>query len=163
MFRIFLAFMIFANFPLTSLNPDHILCFLKFLASNKISHSGITNYISAIKTKMAMYGLPVTSFNDPRFRYFSRSLARNSSLKVCLKTIIDIPLLTEMTQVCDSMYMGFVYKAAILLSFFSFLRISNLVPHSIAAFQPLKHLARGDIFFLPPELIFCSNGQKPSK
>ena len=87
---------------------------------------------------------------DPRFRYFSHSLARNSSLKVCLKTIIDIPLLTEMSQVCDSMYMGFVYKAAILLSFFSFLRISNLVPHSITAFQPVKHLTRGDIFFSAP-------------
>ena len=59
-------------------------------------------------------------------------------------------MLTQIIQVCDSMYMGFVYKAAILLSFFSFLRISNLVPHSTAAFQPLKQLVRGDIFFAAP-------------
>ena len=48
------------------------------------------------------------------------------------------------------MYMGFVYKAAILLSFFSFLRISNLVPHSMSNFHPLKQLARGDVFFAHP-------------
>ena len=46
--------------------------------------------------------------------------------------------------------MGFVFKAAFLLSFFSFLRISNLVPHSIASYDYLKQLARGDILFAHP-------------
>ena len=31
-----------------------------------------------------------------------------------------------------------------------FFRISNLFPHSNATFQPLKQLARGDIFFAAP-------------
>ena len=34
--------------------------------------------------------------------------------------------------------------------FFSFLRISNLVPHTVATFCPLEQLTRGDIFFAPP-------------
>ena len=150
MFRVFLAFIIFAKFPLSALTADHVLCFLEFLASNNVSHSAIVNYLSAIKTKVTMFGLSSASFTDPRLRYFSRSLARNAALKVTLKSIIDIPILSQISQVCDSMYMGFVYKSAILLSFFSFLRISNLVPHSIAKFDPLKQLARGDIFFAPP-------------
>ena len=142
--------MIFARFSFPSFKAEHVLCFLEFLVSNKISHSSISNYVSAIKTKLSMFGLSVSAFNDPRLRYFSRSLARNSSLKIHLKAVIDIPLLTQITQVCNSMYLGYVYKAAILLSFFSFLRISNLVPFSITSFQPLKQLARGDIFFASP-------------
>ena len=46
--------------------------------------------------------------------------------------------------------MGTVYKAAYLLSFFSFLRISNLVPHTINSYDPLQQLARADIIFAPP-------------
>ena len=46
--------------------------------------------------------------------------------------------------------MGQVFKAAYLLSFFSFLRISNLVPHSISTFDPIKHLSRANVFFAPP-------------
>ena len=46
--------------------------------------------------------------------------------------------------------MGTVYKAAYLLSFFSFLRISNLVPHTIKTYDPLQQLARADIIFAPP-------------
>ena len=57
---------------LGSLAPDHILCFLEFLVSNKVSHSGIADYMSAVKTKLSMYGLSVASFSDPRLRYFSR-------------------------------------------------------------------------------------------
>ena len=34
--------------------------------------------------------------------------------------------------------------------FFSFVRISNLVPHAISAYDPLKQLSRGDIIFAPP-------------
>ena len=72
-----------------------------------------------------MYEVSVVSFSDPRLRYFNRSLARIATFKVNLKAIIDISMLTWMVQVCDSMYMSFVYKATILLSFFSFLRISK--------------------------------------
>ena len=86
-----------------------------------------------------MYVISVARFRDPR--------SRNANIKFNLKAIIDIPMLTNIAKVTDSMYMGFVYKAAILLSFFSFLRISNLVPHSMATFHPLKQLAMGDLFF----------------
>ena len=87
--------------------------------------------IYTLKTDLSMYGVSVVSFSDPRLRYFNRLLAKNATLEIGLKAIIDIPMLTQMVQVCDSMYIGFVYKSAMLLAFFSFLRISNLVQHSI--------------------------------
>ena len=43
--------------------------------------------------------------------------------------------------------MGQIFKGAYLLSFYSFLHMSNLVPQSIQEFSPLKHLARGDPIF----------------
>ena len=48
------------------------------------------------------------------------------------------------------MYMGIVYKVAYLLAFFSFLRISNLVPHSGREFSVFKHLTKADVIFAPP-------------
>ena len=49
--------------------------------------------------------------------------------------------------------MGQIVKAVYWLSFFSFLRLSNLVPHSCNGFSPLKHMARGDIIFKPGKII----------
>ena len=99
---------------------------------------------------MSNLGLDVSAFFDPRFKVFTRALLRSRPLNPHIKAIIDIPMLTKIISQCDRLYLGMVYKAAFLLSFFSFLRISNLVPCSISSFDPLKQLARGDIIMAPP-------------
>ena len=48
--------------------------------------------------------------------------------------------------------MGQVFKAVYTLAFFSFLRLSNLVPHSVRQYSALYHLARGGIIVAKPGL-----------
>ena len=126
------------------------LSFLEFLTENAVSHTSIANYISAIKANLSLHGLPTVAFLDPRIAYFQRSLTLNKPYAPALKKIIDIPLLQAITATCDTMWMGQIFKALYLTAFFSFLRISNLVPHSIQAFSPLEQITRGDVFFAPP-------------
>ena len=54
------------------------------------------------------------------------------------------------------MYTGTIFKAAFLASFFSFLSISNLVPHSIATYEHMKQLARPDVIFFTSRCTFSS-------
>ena len=49
-------------------------------------------------------------------------------------------MLKDIVAICDIMWMGQIYKAMYLDALFSFLRISNLVPHKIASFSPLEQL-----------------------
>ena len=44
--------------------------------------------------------------------------------------------------------MGHIFKAVYLTAFFGFLRLSNLVPHSVATYSQLKHLSKGDAFLV---------------
>ena len=150
MFRVFLAFSIFFAIDITQLNSDHTLAFLEFLVFNQVSQASINNYLSAIKTMLQLYDIQTAAFRDHRVTYFTKALKLKAPFRVFFKTIIDIPTLTNIVSTCDSMYMGQVYKACFLTSFFSFLRISNLVPHSLSSFNPLEQLARADIFFAPP-------------
>ena len=126
------------------------MSFLEFLVENNLSHSAIANYLSAVKANLALYGLPLYSFQDPRITYFQKSLSLHKTFAPVVKKIIDIPLLASITSICDTMWMGQIFKALYLTAFFSFLRISNLVPHSIKAFSPIEQMARGDVFFAPP-------------
>ena len=43
--------------------------------------------------------------------------------------------------------MGKIFKAVFLLGFFRFLRLSNIAPHSVAAFGPTRHITAGDLIF----------------
>ena len=103
----------------------------------------------AIKAKFVLFALDTSLFFDRRIKYYTRALARQVPLTIRLKTIIDIPLLTNIIQQCEHLYMGYVFQAAFFLAFFAFFRISNLVPHIISSYDPLKQLACADVFFTP--------------
>ena len=150
MFRMFLAFLVFLNIQPTLISSTHVLAFLEFLVFNKVSHSQIANYLSAIKSKYAMLSLSTAPFFDQRIKYFTKAVARCAPLTIKLKAIIEPPLLVQIIDQCQFFHMGFVFKAAILLAYFAFLRISNLVPHTISSYDPLKQLARADVFFAHP-------------
>ena len=47
----------------------------------------------------------------------------------------------------QSLQFPVVFKALYLLPFYSFLRISNILPHTIRAFDPSRQSARGDVIF----------------
>ena len=129
---------------MTTLN---LLCFLECLQYNGVKHTQMANYLSAVKTKFLIMGLDVTCFNDCRLKYYQKAIL----------------------QCCDLTYMGQIFKAVYLTSFFSFLRLSNLVPHSTGQFSQLKHLARGDVVFSFDKVVIllkwsktmqCNNGIK---
>ena len=149
-FFLYFSFCVFVHINIFSISVLDLLAFLEFLAYNNFTSSAIANHMSAVKTKSAMWGLDISPFHDPRIKYFTKAITLTSTLKVSLKAVIDIPLLIKIVNQCDKTYMGQVFKAAYLLSFFSFLRISNLVPHSLKMFDPVKHLARAGVFFAPP-------------
>ena len=73
------------------------------------------------------------------------SLALNQKFASTIKKVIDIELLHKIVQICDSMWMGQVYKAVYLTAFFSFLKVSNLVPHAEKSFSPAEQLAKDDV------------------
>ena len=149
-FRLFVGFCCVAAMNLNTLTP--ILTFLEFLTFNNTTYSGLLNYLSAVKATLLSYGVDTSAFNDPRIKLYNKAIMRHRPLNPSIKTIIDVTTLQLIIQSAGTMYMGHIFKAAILLSFFSFLRISNLVPHSISSYDPLKQLSRGDIIFARPGL-----------
>ena len=111
---------------------------------------------SAVKSKLSNFGLDTSCFQDPQglgarcIKVYNKAILRTCHFNPSIKSIIDTSMLTKLVKQCDKIHMGTIFKAAFLTSFFSFLRISNLVPHSISAFDHMKQLARADVIFAPP-------------
>ena len=135
------------NISLVSLDTQFFLMFLEFLVHNNKSYFTITSTVAAVKTNLSMFGISTTCIEDKRISYFLKSIKINKPFAPKIKPVIDISLLQKIVSLCDSTYQGFVYRAAYLTAFFSFLRISNLVPHSISSYTHQKQLARADIIF----------------
>ena len=56
-------------------------------------------------------------------------------------------MLQQVISSCQQLENPSVFATIYLLAIFSFLRLSNIVPHSMSAFDVSRHLARGDIIF----------------
>ena len=147
MFALFVGFCVFLNIAFQQVTSEVIMAFMEFLVGNGASYSAVVNHISAVKAMLGLHGLPLAMFDSPRIKLFIKSVQMNRPITVSIPSIIDIPLLQKIVQICDTMYMGQVFKAVYLLAFYSFLRLSNIVPHSILQFDPSRHLARGDVLF----------------
>ena len=146
MFRLFLAFTIFMKVPISAITSVVIITYMQFLDANAISPSAMENHTSAIRAQMALYGLPLAIFDDPRSKYFQKAMVLKKPFKANLKKIIDTLYL--IVRSCDFTYMGQILKAIYTLSFL-FLCLSNLVPHTASKFSPLHQLARGDVILFP--------------
>ena len=94
------------------------------------------NYLSAIKIQFLLCGLDVARFTDARLKFYQKVVRRQAPLKIYFYKIIDISILTQIVEQCDYMYMGQLFKALYLLRFYSFLSISNLVPHPLQNCPP---------------------------
>ena len=160
MFRLFLAFLIFMNIQVSKVSSLTIIAYLQFLDSNHISSNAMANHLSAIKAKMSIFGLSTSCFQDQRINYFQKSVTLHRPFKASLKNLIDIDTLHLIVRACDFTYMGQIFKAIYTLAFFSFVRLSNLVPHTRNAFSPYHQLARGDVIFAPPGLLLIIKWSK---
>ena len=80
----------------------------------------MANHMSAIKAKLSLSGISIRIFDDHRIKYFHKAMILHQPFKVKLKKIIDIDTLQLIVRVCDSMYMGQVFKAVYTLAYFPF-------------------------------------------
>ena len=124
-----------------------ILAFMQFLLDNDCSHSNIANYLTGIRAFFVVYGCDTHSFRHEQIQLFQKFIKLNVQFQPKSNTIITILQLYSIISVCDTLPNSVVYKAVYLVAFFSFLRVSNLLPHSIKTFDPTWQLAIGDLFF----------------
>ena len=94
-----------------------------------------------------IYGANTALFRDQRIPLFIKSLKSNSPLAPIVKLIIDDTLLLQIVTISAQLHSPLVYKALYLLAFFSFLRVSNILPNAARNFDKTRHLCVGDVVF----------------
>ena len=147
MFQLFLAFLVVVDLSLPAISSLDVLAFMEYLAQSGMSPDNITNHITAIRSISIIYGLDTAPFRDQRITLFIKSLKINRPLAPAVKLVTDHILLLQIVTVSAHLQYPLVYKSLYLLAFFSFLRLSNILPHTIKKFDKSRHLCVGDVVF----------------
>ena len=74
--------------------------------------------------------------------------------------VIDEALLQAIVLACSLLQSPIVFKTLYLLAFYSFLRLSNILPHSISSFDTTRHLCVCDVIFAQEFAVVIVNWSK---
>ena len=94
-----------------------------------------------------MYGLNTSAFKDERLPLFTKSLKLQAPPKPRSVLSLDIDLLQKIVNQCKHFSFLVVFRPLYLVAFFSFMRLSNLLPHSASTFGHTRQSARGGVIF----------------
>ena len=115
---------------------------------NNVTPSNISNYLAGIRAYCMIYNIPTMPFKDVKIQMFIKSLKINRPLCIKKTPILTDAMIFDILETTAQLENPQVFTILYLLAFFSFLRLSNMVPHSFVSFDLSRHLARGDIIFL---------------
>ena len=124
-----------------------LLSFLEYLHSNGFTVTNISNYLAGIRAHFILHSIPTDMFKDQRIQMFVKSLQINRPLLVKTNSVFSIDMLKHIIMQSKKLEFPHVFTALYLMTFYSFLRLSNLVPHAFTGFDLSRHLARGDVIF----------------
>ena len=147
MFRDFLNFLVVTGLAINQVSSHTLLCFMEFLVQNHFSHANIANYMAAIRASFIIYTIPTTPFTDDRLQLFLKSVKINSNFMPTLHSSITIDIVHHIIQACTVLPSPETFTALYLFAFLYVLRLSNILPHSLKAFDSTRQLCRGDIMF----------------
>ena len=125
-----------------------------------MSPSNINNYMTAVRSMRIIYGQDTAFMRDQRIPLFIKAITINRPLKPSLPLIIDDHIFLHMIRIIQNLEYPIVYQALYLLCFFSFLRLSNILPHSVNTFDITRQLCRGDLIFSPHNVVILIKWSK---
>ena len=123
---------------------------MEHLLQDGISASNITKLYYWHQVHSLVYGLDTAAFRDRRIPLFLKAVKITRPLKPVL---LDVHLLENNLQICQILQHPSVSQALYTFYFFTFLRISNILPHTMASFDPSRQLCRADVVFVHSKVV----------
>ena len=126
------------------------LCrFGQHLSETFQSPESVTNYLSGIRTCLALMGLQIPDVNDRQMKMFTTGLKRAMPHAVKQAEPVTPQLLLRLSKVVNYKdQVEVVAWTGLLLGFYLFLRKSNLVPDTMDSFDKNQQFCRADINLL---------------
>ena len=140
-----------------------VLAFLEYLYQNLISPKVIRNYLSSITSMASLYNLDPSAAFHPSISRFLKSLSINSPFRPTPREIFDLRTLYNISRACDALREPPLFRALFLVAFYGFLRMSNIAPHSLKAFDTPRHFLRHYLIFAQQGRTSSSSGPRHCK
>lgn len=159
--RVYLTFCILYNVPCLCPPVLAASMYVQFLANTYPAPNTIKNYISGARFWIRSHKGDDSAFASPKAASVLVYNVKNSTHVQTQPYPITISDLTVICQFIDSTpYIPLAVKPAILIGYFAFLRVSNLLAPSPTVWSGPHNLFASDVVTVPDGLIICLRSTK---
>ena len=152
--RSYTLFCCYYNFKPFPCSEDILCCYVCFLGLSMVSFATVRNYLSGVKTWSNLLDYPTECFQGSALKLTLQGLSKVMSHIPASKFPLTPDLLRQMIQHLDrSNPVDICVWTLLTLGFFGMLRASNLIPRSVASFNPSEQLTRRNVLFSDEGLI----------
>ena len=143
--RKYLSFCSWYGYTAVPASPTTLCRYAAYLAQ-QLSSSSIPQYLNIIRLLHIETGLPNPLIDNWYLSSLLKGISKSKGTNVSRKLPITPALLLRIRSQLNLLnQFDIVFWAACLIFFFSFLRKSNLLPPSVATFDPQRNLCSGDV------------------
>ena len=143
--RLFLAFCARIRVRHTKLSYIHPCWYIEYLARLSYTPGVISNHISHLRTFYKLAGLNAAPLHHYRVNLALRAVAITIRHTPVPKLAVTPDILRKVLKALRATPDSQGVVLAVILMFMGFLRQSSLTPLTVKAFDPSRHLTRGDI------------------
>ena len=153
---LWVQFCLVHNVSLTAPTQDDVGAYTEFLLRGQLAPATIRNYMTALRAFYMWWSQPqaVAILNSHATRLTIRGIDYTVESSADTRTAVTENELFALLVATESHQRFFVMRVGILLSFFAYLRLSNLVPPSVADFDPSRHSVLADVAPRADGLVF---------
>ena len=148
MWKDFLAFQVAAGMLLHQVTPSVLLAYIQYLINASLSECNISNNLATIRAFHMIHGLPTDPFHDRQIPLLLKSIKINRPFVPKIAHGLTIERLHQFIATSTGLEHNVTFIALHSFIFFSFLCLSNLLPHTSRQYDFTRHMARGDVIFI---------------
>ena len=136
-----------SGLSLHQVTPLVLLAYIQYLTNASLSESNISTNLAAMRAFHIIHGLSKDAFQDRQIPLLLKSITINRPLAPQISQGFSIERLHQVIAISAGLEHNVTFMALYSFVFFSFLRLSNLLPHTSKQYGCTRHMARGTSFF----------------
>ena len=144
-YKAYLTFCCHYGLPDMPASPSVLILYMEFLTGRVASPATIHNYLSGVHSLHLQANADTAAFSDFRVKRFLKAVQVSVRHVPTQKAPVTHEILGRIAAVCPLFSSGRVLKCLLFWAFYSFARLSSLLPASPTAFDISRHATRGDV------------------
>ena len=163
-FRLFLAFTLFYGISALPASIDTLTAYVEFLLLEFHSPQAVRNYLTGALTLHIITGFSVSAFHSSLFRDTLKAVDATVRHFPVQKAPCFVQELKKLVQVAEVFgKVAIVMRPLLILTFFTFLRLSSILPSMQGGFDCTRHLCWSDVLILSDKMVILVKWTKTTQ